>query len=143
MPVRGRRGRPDGMGDRYLHGVQVPHHGRDASRSADELSVARSRLIGHDEVRRWDYREITGIEFEYVPGTSGDGGTPPRGVVSVRTAGGRQARIFDGSPCPARDLADAVTSATGVPIRVKAGPRDSSPLVPSAVPAVGRLKRDL
>jgi hypothetical protein len=94
--------------------------------SGREVSVTRSRVLGHDEVLRWDAREIASIEFEYRPGSGGDENAPPQGVVSVRTKRGAQARVFEGSPCPARRLADALTSATGVPVRVKAGSPDIS-----------------
>src|SRR4051794_8713028 len=73
-----------------------------ASRGAAVLTSTRSRLIGRDEVRRWEYREIARIDFEYVPGSGGDDGSPPQGVVSVRTANEEPTQIFDGSVCPAR-----------------------------------------
>jgi hypothetical protein len=90
-----------------------------ASSTRKELKVEQERLLGSDSVRTWRYEDIAMIEFDYIPASGGgDNYTPPQGFVYVRGSEQVRSRIFDGSACPARKLADAVASATGAPIRV-------------------------
>jgi hypothetical protein len=96
------------------------------SRAAGQLTVVRSRAVGGDQVRRYDYGTIEAIEFDYVPGSGGEDSTPSQGVVYLRASGKRRSQIFDGSPCPARALADAIGKTTGLPIRVESGGMDIS-----------------
>ncbi len=97
-----------------------------ASSTSGELTVRQGRLVGGPTVRSWHYTDIAEIRFDYIPGTGGEDSTPPRGVVYVRGAGQEASPIFDGSPCPARELAEAVSTATKVPIHVRSGFRDIS-----------------
>jgi hypothetical protein len=98
-----------------------------ASSSRGELTVERGRLIGSNAVRSWKYKDIAEIRFTYIP-ASGDGQNyrPSQGVVYVRGADRTLTEIFDGSPCTARKLADAVVSAAHVPIHVHSGIWDIS-----------------
>jgi hypothetical protein len=96
-----------------------------ASRTTSELKVEQKRLIGSDLVRTWKYKDIAYIEFNYQPESGpSDSPTPPQGNVYVGGSDRTQYQVFDGSACPARKLAEAVTSATGVPIIVHSGYRD-------------------
>jgi hypothetical protein len=89
-----------------------------ASRADRQLTVERSRPIGSDEKRRYPYDAIENIEFDYIPGSGGENGSPPHSVVYVGAVGHRRAQIFDGDVCTARKLAGAITQATGVRTRV-------------------------
>jgi hypothetical protein len=95
-----------------------------ASRTMGELTVEQRRPLGGGAARTWNYDDIAVIEFDYIPASGGENPTPPQGVVYVGGSDGSRSQIYAGSACVARDLADAITSATSVPIRVHSGGRD-------------------
>jgi hypothetical protein len=96
-----------------------------ASTQRSELTVERQRLLGGNETSTWRYADISAVDFEYIPGAAGEQSIPPRGVVSLLSKG-QSTPVFDGSPCPARDLANAIETATKVQLRVHSGIRDLS-----------------
>jgi hypothetical protein len=97
-----------------------------ASPSEHALTAERRRPFGADEVRRWGYEDITRLDYKYVPGTSGETSSPPQGIVHVVGSDQTRTKIYDGSACTARDLADGINSVVGVPLRVDTGWRDLS-----------------
>jgi hypothetical protein len=92
-----------------------------ASRERGELRSTQRYLIGDDKIQIWKYGDLKRIEFQYI---AANDNTPPQGVVSVRESNHGISQIFSGSACPARSLANALSSATGLPIDVRAGNRD-------------------
>jgi hypothetical protein len=97
----------------HFHGSVVT-----ASHAKAEVEVKRTRLIGGSDVRTWRYADIASIEFHYVPAT---GDEPASGTVYVRAQDRTRALIFEGEPCPARDLAEAMRSATNAPVKIDSG----------------------
>lgn len=96
-----------------------------ASHRRAELKVVQRYLVGRDTIHTWKYSDLTHIKFDYVPATdNGETSTPPQGVVYVSGVNRTASQIYSGPACPARSLADAVSSATGLPIDVHAGTRD-------------------
>jgi hypothetical protein len=89
-----------------------------ASHTRAEVEVKRTRLIGSPDARTWKYADVASIEFKYVPPTE-DG--PALGTVHLRARDRTRALIFEGEACPARDLAEAMRSATDVPVKVDSG----------------------
>ncbi|MDJ0954823.1 MAG: hypothetical protein QNJ81_14190 [Acidimicrobiia bacterium] len=94
-----------------------------AAKSESTLTVRQTRLIGGTSTETWRFDEVEDVEYLYL--ASDDSGA--MGSVSVQTTTGDEVLLFEGSPCPARDLAEAVASAIEVPIEVRPGiPASSS-----------------
>lgn len=104
-----------------------------ASHVKAEVGVERTRLIGSSDIRTWKYADIASIEFRYVPATGDESAS---GTVHLRARDRTRALIFEGEPCAARDLAEAMRSATNAPVKVDPG----TPIVMSFGALLTRLR---